>query len=348
MWWKKIKKEISKYSNKEYILTKSEEKIYNILETFYIKLDKKYLNTDIKKIKILENINFKIKKLKLKNKNNKKVLNILNYIEYNISNRIFWYNYQIFEDTLGNKNILIKTDFEKDIFLKEKISEQVWWQDFWWKNINLKWYETKLQFIVDWKSDINKYAETEIKQTLTNENKHTKALYLNIKKFQRKDTQIPLITYTDWKEIENLNIKYSLKFPKNLSDKLWKNGWAVISEYKTTWDFRLAIYVYSDEKKDLYWYMHWDNVVNDPEKYEEFWYKENKKIAVPVWEWFDVNISWKRWTTNWKVDFLVNNKNVLNYVWKTKIKDNIDAIMYFTNYSSNPIDIWIDNFEVSN
>jgi len=114
---------ITKYSNKEYNLTKSEQKIYNILETFYIKLDKKYLNTHIEKIKILENINFKIKKLKLKNKNNKKVLNILNYIEYNISNRIFWYNSQIFEDTLENKNILIKTNFEKNIFLKEKISE---------------------------------------------------------------------------------------------------------------------------------------------------------------------------------------------------------------------------------
>ncbi|MDQ7022635.1 MAG: endo alpha-1,4 polygalactosaminidase [Candidatus Gracilibacteria bacterium] len=99
-----IKKEFTKYGNKEYKLTKKEIKIHKLLEKFYIKLDNKYLDNYTAKINFLEAINLKIKKLKFKNKKNKKLLNILNYVEYKISDRIFWYNYQSFEKSLEMNN----------------------------------------------------------------------------------------------------------------------------------------------------------------------------------------------------------------------------------------------------
>ena len=61
-----------------------------------------------------------------------------------------------------------------------------------------------------------------------------------------------------------------------------EDGWAVISEFKTSSDYRLALYVYQDNYNNLYWYVHGDNVVIDDAPYKEFWYRENRNIPVPV------------------------------------------------------------------
>jgi uncharacterized protein YnzC (UPF0291/DUF896 family) len=72
------------FSEKVHKLTKTELKIKKYLDKFYLKLDNKYLDNNLKKIKILEKIKLKIKEIKLKKQKNKKIINLLNYIEYHI------------------------------------------------------------------------------------------------------------------------------------------------------------------------------------------------------------------------------------------------------------------------
>jgi hypothetical protein len=71
------------FSEKVHKLTKTELKIKKYLDKFYLKLDTRYSEIS-SKIKVLEKIKLKLKKIKLKKKNIKKIINILNYIEYNI------------------------------------------------------------------------------------------------------------------------------------------------------------------------------------------------------------------------------------------------------------------------
>ena len=129
-------------NNKNIISLKLENKINKILQKFYEKLDEKYSKNN-KKILILKKINSKIEILKLKKKNNKKLVNILNIVEKNILNRIFWYNYQIFEDWLESKNNL--KDFWKNKKLIAKKDKIYFWafQYFW--NLENEVSEKKLK-----------------------------------------------------------------------------------------------------------------------------------------------------------------------------------------------------------
>ena len=145
--------------------------------------------------------------------------------------------------------------------------------------------------IVDADRDISKYITNTIEY---DSDRDSHILHQNIIKKQQGDTQVPLTFYTDEDEIQNLSIHYALKYPENLADILGPDGWAVLTEFKTTSDYRLALYVYADENKNLSWYMHGDNVVIDDIPYEEYWFQENFETAVPVGEWFDVDISWER------------------------------------------------------
>lgn len=167
-----------------------------------------------------------------------------------------------------------------------------------------------------------------------------------IRKKQYEYTQDPFIIYTDGTEVEDLYIKYSVKLPSDIASSLGDDGWMALAEFKTTGDYRLALYVYQ-EKGQLYWYVHGDNVVLDDQEYEEFWYVENRSVPVPVGEWFDMEVFWHRSAGNdGKVRWYVDGKKVANYSGRTKIKDPLNAIMVFTNYASNPIDQWIDNVEI--
>ncbi len=259
---------------------------------------------------------------------------------------------------ISKKKLLFKSGFEEGVYLIKPISDigGIWWQElkgsdvqnFSWP-ININNYEGNLQLIIDYNKNISNYIENKIETEIGINNKSTKVLHQIIKNKQFEWSQDPYIIYTNNTEVENLYIKYSLKFPNNLVKLLGKNGWAVISEFKTTTDYRLALYVYEDENEQLYWYMHGDNVVLDDLPYEEYWFKENKILKVPVGEWFDFELYWHRsLNETGQVLWKINSEIVANYTGPTKLKDPINAIMIFTNYASNPIHQWIDNIEIWN
>jgi uncharacterized protein (UPF0216 family) len=260
---------------------------------------------------------------------------------------------QLSNSTNPSANLIFKSSFDEGTSLSkpDRKDSEIWWQDIKnTKNKNARWPAQKgkgsFQMIVN-KNNINDYIENKIETTIGINNKKTKALHQIIKKKEHGWTQVPYLIETDDKEEKQLYIRYSLKFPKNLSEVLGKDGWLVLSEYKTIADYRLALYIYRDKDEKLYWYAHGDNVVLDDIVYKEYWYRENREVPVKTGEWMDIEIFWKRSKGNdGRVWLTVDGKTVIDYHGSTKIKDPIRIIMLFTNYASVPLEQWIDNVEV--
>ena len=259
---------------------------------------------------------------------------------------IFTINLFSQEKSSSNANLIYQSDFEKGILLAPQRNDS----PIWWQKIKREDNRTKeigsFQIIVNSKK-LNHYVENKIEDTIDINHKKTKALHQIIKKKEHEWTQVPYLIETNDKEVKQLYIRYSLKYPKNLSKLIGKEGWVVFSEFKTVSDYRLALYVYKDKHDNLYWYAHGDNVVLDDVPYIEYWERENREIAVPVGEWIDVEIFWKRSKgKDGRVWLSINGKTAIDYHGKTKLKDPIRIIMPYTNYSSRPIDQWIDNVEI--
>jgi hypothetical protein len=253
--------------------------------------------------------------------------------------------------------LIFKSSFEDSSYLldPDRKNSKIWWQNinndknsnFNWP-IKLKGEEGSFQIVIN-DDNINEYIENKIEITRGIDNKKTKALHQIVKKKEHGWTQVPYIINTKDKEQRKLYIRYSLKLPKNLSEHLGANSWLVLSEYKTISDYRLALYIYTDKNKKLYWYAHGDNIVLDDVPYEEYWYREDKEFPVPEGEWMDVEIFWKRSTKNdGRVWMTINGHTVIDYKGSTKINDPIRVIMLFTNYANKPMDQWIDNIEIWN
>jgi hypothetical protein len=255
--------------------------------------------------------------------------------------------------TKYSANLIFKSSFDNDTSLlpPERKGSEIWWQDIKGsKNNQSTWPKEKgkgsFQMIIN-KNNINDYIENKIETTIGINNTKTKALHQIVKKKEHPWSQVPYRIDTNDKDQDRLYIRYSLKLPENLSEVLGKDGWLVLSEYKTVSDYRLAIYIYADKKKNLYWYAHGDNVVLDDIPYKEYWYRENKSLPVPEGKWIDVEIFWKRSTkSDGRVWLTIDGETVIDYNGSTKLVDPIRIIMLFTNYASVPLDQWIDNVEV--
>jgi len=256
----------------------------------------------------------------------------------------------------SNAKLIFKSSFEDGVYIgkAETRDSTVWWQDikgsdnsnFSWP-IELQGEKGTIQIIVDSSKNLHKYIKNSIEKLNSIDGKTTKALHQIVKIKEQEATQIPYVIYTKDKEQSSLYIRYSLKFPENLSKLLGADGWLTFSEYKTASDYRLAYYIYSDKSGKLYWYVHGDNDVLSDRPYIEYWYQENRKIAVPQGKWFDIELFWKRDSgKKGRVWWAVNGKVITDYHGATKLKEPIHEIMLFSNYANSPIEQWIDNIEI--
>lgn len=250
------------------------------------------------------------------------------------------------EKNLSYSNLIYQSSFEKEILLPPQREDS----PIWWQRLKREDNKTKelgsFQIIINNKN-LHHYIENKIEETIGIDHNKTKALHQIIKKKELGWSQDPYLIETNDKEVKQLYIRYSLKYPKNLSQLIGKEGWVVFSEFKTVSDYRLALYIYKDKQDKLYWYAHGDNVVLDDIPYIQYWERENKKIPVPLGEWIDVEIFWKRSQgSDGRVWLAINGEKAIDYQGKTRLKDPIRIIMPYTNYSNNPIDQWIDNVEI--
>ena len=252
--------------------------------------------------------------------------------------------------------LLFKSSFEKGVYLSsvDRKDSSIWWQGlkgsdtkgFSWP-INLGGKNGLFQIITNSKN-ISKYIKNSIVNIQGKDGKFTRALHQEIKQKENSWSQDPYVVYTNDNEQKKLYLRYSLKFPSNLAEKLGKDGWLTFCEYKTASDYRLAFYIYCDKNKNLYWYVHEDNVVLDDRPYKEFWFQKNF-TPIKAGEWMDIEIYWRRsQKDDGHVWMAVDGKVIFNYKGKSKLKEPIHMMILFTNYANVPIEQWVDNIEIWN
>ena len=263
--------------------------------------------------------------------------------------------------TNTNSHLIFKTDFDDGTSLSaiKPDGENSWTQDI----INHPYSDFKAFFhMITSSKDPSKSIENKIETTSDVNGNDTQALHQIIKTRDLGWTQDAYTLETGDKEQKQLYIRYSIKLPNNLSTILGKeNGWLALSEFKTTADYRLALYIYTDKTTGTpYWYAHGDNdildnIVYPGEKtkkngipYVQFWERNDTNIPVLEDEWMDIEIFWNRSknSNEGRVWLTIDGKTAIDYYGKTKKADPIHEIMLFTNYANVPLDQWIDNVEV--
>jgi hypothetical protein len=253
-----------------------------------------------------------------------------------------------------SSQLLFKSSFEKGVYLvaPDRKDSSIWWQElrgsdndsFSWP-INLKGKDGSFQMITN-DQNISSYIENSLVDIVGIDGKMSRVLHQEIKQKEHESSQDPYVVYTDGEEQKKIYLRYALKFPKNLAEKLGKDGWLAFCEYKTKSDYRLAFYIYEDKNKKLYWYVHGDNVVLDDRPYKEFWYRENF-TPVMVGEWMEIEIFWNRSKkSDGRVWMAVDGQVIFDYKGRTKLEEPINMMMLFTNYSNVPMSQWVDNLEI--
>jgi len=258
----------------------------------------------------------------------------------------------IMTNMYGTPNLLFKSSFENGVYLEkpDKKDSTIWWQNIKGSdNDNFEWPITindeagEFQMIIN-DDNITEYIQNDLVVVNGINNKKSRVLHQKIKKKEHPWSQDPYVIHTKNKEQKTLYIRYSLKYPVDLAEKLGKDGWLTFCQYKTATDYRLTYYIYTDKNKKLYWYVHEDNVVIDGVPYKEYWYQENYS-EVKQGEWMDVEIYWNR-SKNGRVWLAVDGKVIIDYKGQTMLKEPINEMMLFTNYAIRPIEQWVDNIEI--
>jgi len=258
----------------------------------------------------------------------------------------------IMTNMYGTPNLLFKSSFENGVYLEKpnKKDSTIWWQNIKGSdNDNFEWPITinneagEFQMIIN-DDNITEYIQNDLVVVNGIDDKKSRVLHQKIKKKEHHWSQDPYVIHTQNKEQKTLYIRYSLKYPVDLAEKLGKDGWLTFCQYKTATDYRLTYYIYADKNKKLYWYVHEDNVVIDGVPYKEYWYQENYS-EVKQGEWMDVEIYWNR-SKNGRVWLAVDGKVIIDYKGQTMLKEPINEMMLFTNYAIRPIEQWVDNIEI--
>jgi len=260
-----------------------------------------------------------------------------------------------------NAKLLFKSGFEEGVYLDKPYADEggVWYQDIKGSDVEgfsfpINIWETKgiFQVLVDSEVNASAYIQNKIITTKGHDGMQTRVLSSHILKSDKSWTQDPYILM-DAKEDGDLYVSYWLKLPKDLLSVLGDgsndDGWCTFFEWKTSDDYRIAAYVYIEDDTP-YWYVHGDNVANQKIKvpYDEYWFRENKAVAVPEGEWFKVEFFWHRSTGKdgrfwWAVDGNV----IVDYHGANKIKESIDRIMLFTVYAEKyPLRQLVDDVEI--
>ncbi len=257
-------------------------------------------------------------------------------------------------------NLLFQSGFEKGVYLGDLYNDEgaTWFQDikgsdyenFFWP-INL-WRTTgTFQVLVDSWNDSREFIHNEIVTVKGHSGNSSRVMQSTILKDQHEWTQDPYI-FLDAVEDGDLYISYWLRFPDNIGEVLGDgtddDGWCTFFEWKTSGDYRTAVYVYVEEGIP-YWYVHGDNVAKDNYgRYREYWAIENRSIPVPEDEWFKVEFFWHRSRENdGRFWWAVNGDVIADYHGPNKRKKPIDRIMLFTTYSGKyPLTQWVDDIEI--
>jgi len=185
-------------------------------------------------------------------------------------------------------------------------------------------------------------------QTITGHNgSPTRALYSVENYEHRDDTQDPyeILDITDGRR--DLYIRYWIKLDH--SSLTQPNKWRTFFEWKTKdyakgSGFRLISFIYTDDDGKPYWVWQGDRDSEHP-----VWEIENRKIPVPMDEWFLTEFYW-HWSEgrDGRALWRINGRVVGDHFGPTTRNHKpIDFIMLTQIYgNANPKHQWVDDIEI--
>ncbi len=261
------------------------------------------------------------------------------------------------EESKSDSSVLFRSGFEDGVFLADPFHDEggTWWQPiegedasgYAWP-MNIWGSDGALQVLVDSSLPVGDYLSNELEETIGHDGTTTRALHL--RQFQKAEdwTQDPYLIETKTED-SDLYVSYWMRFPDDLPSALGPDGWFAFLEWKTCCNgYRIAVYVYSDPDQNLYWYAHGDNETDDAPVYEEYWQEENRDLAVPIGEWFQVEVFLHRSDgDDGRFWWRVNGETVADRMGPNRGAEDFDRWMPFTLYSNaEAVDLWIDDIEV--
>jgi len=140
-------------------------------------------------------------------------------------------------------------------------------------------------------------------------------------------------------KLERIYARYWTKFDSDLPSS---SSWRLIMEWLNG-DYRWGIYIYQDANGP-YWHIKGQLL---PEKTTP-WSVSNHDIAVPIDEWFLLEVFWNHSTgADGRVWVAVNGKTIADYNGPLKRVNGIGAWCIFKNYGSLGVGgQWIDDVEI--
>ena len=135
--------------------------------------------------------------------------------------------------------------------------------------------------------------------------------------------------------------KVWMKLPSNLASTLGPNSWYTFAEWKTSsslgtgenYDYRIAIYIYTDSNGTPYWWMAGTEHSGGP----YYWTQTNKTTAVPLGQWFQFEWAWHRTHDNSSWTWVkINNTKIMEQDGGGSTCSGCDAVNGFYN-SNAPI-----------
>ena len=189
--------------------------------------------------------------------------------------------------------------------------------------------------------------ESRIETVVGHNGENTKALYVAERYDNGSYTQLPYEINNIQEGRKDLYIRYWMKLDSASLQQ--RNIWRALFEWKTKdYDsgdgFRLISYIYTDDDGKPYWHWQGDATSSNP-----IWEIDNKKVPVPMNEWFLTEYYW-HWSEGddgralWKIngEVIGDHKGAT-----TRNSKPIDFIMLSQIYGDgNPKHQWIDDVEI--
>ncbi|MEM7590089.1 MAG: hypothetical protein AAF383_00960 [Cyanobacteria bacterium P01_A01_bin.83] len=264
-------------------------------------------------------------------------------------------------------NLLFKSGFEGDIKIvpsgnnKHTISGTDSETNFSW-DTDLP--AEKAQFLyLTGKESPEPYIENRIEQVLGADGNLTNALYMEVTKDYKGDNSVTRNEFQlfPWSDMRQGYIKYSMKLQPNYWDAFPdKDAWRVFMEWKEpdlgdtggTNNYRFNTSIKADRDQ-----IHWSAATQQvqPNRRTE-WTADNKEVSVPIDEWFDVEVFWRKGgENNGRLWFAVNGEEVLDFQGRTQHADRPQDLQFWSIFKvytglnslkNGPVYQWIDDVEI--
>jgi hypothetical protein len=249
--------------------------------------------------------------------------------------------------------LLFKSGFEDNVYIDETaysdsedyryIRGEDLQSKFNWPINILGANDSALHYIDD---DEHHAVMSQIQTVVGHDGTLTKALY-SIENYNLGVTQCPYEILNIQDGESDLYVKYWIKMDS--SSLVQPDMWRAIFEYKTkdyqeNEGFRLIAFIYTDDDGIPYWHFQGDRNPQEP-----IWEIDNKKVAVPLDEWFLTEFYW-HWSEgdDGKVIWKINGETIAKHHGATTRNSKpIDFIILTQIYGdANPKYQWVDDIEI--